>query len=520
MRLDDKNSNQYFYLAQLFTFMQLMQLMKQIQRSFMSKNWQKYTARTISMANFKNIFLHLSRSRKYFLVLLFAATLATSILLPSIFAAISPALLGNDRAIAQTSPNQKNQNQQSSKPKQIDLSNSANNSPNIRVIPKIQQGEIIQLNQPVQAIQIPQPIQQPVFRREEIRGVWLTSNDFTMFSDRKQLGEALQKLKQLNFNTVYPSVWNSGYVLFPSEVAKNAEIQPFVYRGDKGQDIVADIITQAHENNLLVMPWFEFGFMAPPTSELAIAHPNWLTQERDGGQISTTAAGEVVWLNPFHPEVQKFISELVLEAVSNYDLDGIQFDDHTSLPKTFGYDRYTLDLYRKETKKEAPANVDDPDWVKWRANKISAFMVKLNKAVKQKKPNVIFSVSPNYYDFAYKQQLQDWLGWVRQNIVDELIVQVYRPDLDDFSAQISRPEIVEVQNKISTGIGILSGLRNSNIPMSRVYAQVINAQERGLGISFFYYKSLWGYGPESVSDRQKEIQYLFRSPAPRFANRN
>lgn len=121
MRLDDKNSNQYFYLAQLFTFMQLMQLMKQIQRSFMSKNWQKYTARTISMANFKNIFLHLSRSRKYFLVLLFAATFATSILLPSIFAAISPVFLGNDQAIAQTSPNQKNQNQQSSKPKQIDL---------------------------------------------------------------------------------------------------------------------------------------------------------------------------------------------------------------------------------------------------------------------------------------------------------------------------------------------------------------------------------------------------------------
>jgi uncharacterized lipoprotein YddW (UPF0748 family) len=56
--------------------------------------------------------------------------------------------------------------------------------------------------------------------------------------------------------------------------------------------------------------------------------------------------------------------------------------------------------------------------------------------------------------------------------------------------------------------------------MSRVFAQVINAQERGLGISFFYYKSLWGYGPEPVSDRQKEIQYLFRSPAPRFANRN
>ena len=265
------------------------------------------------------------------------------------------------------------------------------------------------------------------------------------------------------------------------------------------------------------MPWFEYGFMAPPTSELAIAHPDWLTQERDG---SLTGEGEVAWLNPFHPEVQSFLTELVLESVTNYDLDGIQFDDHTSLPKTFGYDRYTVNLYRQETKKVAPADPNDPDWVKWRANKLTAFMVRLNKAVKQRKPNVIFSVSPNHYEFAYKQQLQDWLGWVRQNIVDELIVQVYRDGLDDFRFQVSRPEIIEAQNKISTGIGVLSGLRNSNVPMSRVYSQVIAAQERGLGISFFYYKSLWGYGPESVADRQKEIQYLFRSPAPRFAIRN
>jgi uncharacterized lipoprotein YddW (UPF0748 family) len=58
--------------------------------------------------------------------------------------------------------------------------------------------------------------------------------------------------------------------------------------------------------------------------------------------------------------------------------------------------------------------------MRWRADKITAFMVQLNQAVKARKPNAIFSISPNYYDFAYKFQLQDWLAWVRQNIVDEL----------------------------------------------------------------------------------------------------
>ena len=429
-----------------------------MQLSFIPKDWQNRS---------RQILFQLLRSRKKLLPFLFVVTFAGTLFLHSLI----PIFFENSQAIAQ----------------------------------------------PNQLIQSNKPIAQSINNRQEIRGVWLTSNDFTMFSDRKQLGESLQQLKKLNFNTIYPVVWNSGYVMFPSNVAKEAGIQPFVYRGNEGQDIVADIIKQAHQHNLLVMPWFEYGFMAPPTSELAIAHPDWLTQERDG---SLTDEGEVAWLNPFHPEVQSFLTELVLESVTNYDLDGIQFDDHTSLPKTFGYDRYTVNLYRQETKKVAPADPNDPDWVKWRANKLTAFMVRLNKAVKQRKPNVIFSVSPNHYEFAYKQQLQDWLGWVRQNIVDELIVQVYRDDLDDFRAQVSRPEIIEAQNKISTGIGVLSGLRNSNVPMSRVYSQVIAAQERGLGISFFYYKSLWGYGPESVADRQKEIQYLFRSPAPRFAISN
>lgn len=383
--------------------------------------------------------------------------------------------------------------------------------------PEIIKPEIARSNSQPNPIIAPPIVPPTVNKRQEIRGVWLTLNDFTMFSDRQQLGEGLKQLQKLNFNTIYPVVWNSGYVMYPSTVAQKEGIQPFTYRGNEGQDIVADIIAQAHQNNLLVMPWFEFGFMAPLMSELATGHPHWLTQQADGKKTSITAAGEVAWLNPFHPEVQQFLTDLVLEAVVKYDLDGIQFDDHTSLPKTFGYDRYTLNLYRQETKKEAPANVDDPDWVRWRANKITAFMSNLSKSVKQRKPNLIFSVSPNYYDFAYKQQLQDWLGWVRQNIVDELIVQVYRADLDDFTSQISRPEIVEAQNKISTGIGILSGLRNSNVPIARVFSQSFATQRRGLGISYFYYKSLWGYGPEAIADRQREFQYLFRNPAPRIA---
>ncbi len=348
---------------------------------------------------------------------------------------------------------------------------------------------------------------------QEIRGVWMTNNDTDILLDRPKLQDAVRQLARLNFNTIYPVVWNSGYALYESAVARRSGIQPFVRKGLQGQDPLADLVTQAHYRGLLVIPWFEFGFMAPPTSELALNHPNWITQRRDGSQTWIGAAGEVVWLNPFRPEVQQFITDLVLEVVTQYNVDGVQFDDHTSLPNEFGYDRYTIALYKQETNKDVPANPKDPEWVRWRADKITAFVTQLNQAVKQRKPRAIFSVSPNPYVTAYNTYLQDWVTWVRQNLVDELIVQVYRPDLPSFVEQITRPEIQEARQKIPTGVGILTGLRNKPVPMDRIQAKVRASRDRGLGVSFFFYESLWEYAPEPITERQSNFQALFNVPA-------
>lgn len=385
--------------------------------------------------------------------------------------------------------------------------------------PLNQVSPVPQVSQPNSASPVPQPqIPQvppvPQIPRQEIRGVWMTTNDFDVLKSHPKVLDAVTKLRSLNLNTIYPVVWNSGYTKFPSAVAKQVGI-PFFFRGTNGQDILADLTNQAHRQGLLVIPWFEFGFMAPQTSELVLNRPHWLTRKRDGSQTSISAAGEVVWLNPFLPEVQQFITNLVLEVVSKYDVDGIQFDDHMSLPRAFGYDPYTVALYTQEMEKAPPSNPEDADWVKWRADKITEFMVRLNRAVKARKPKMIFSVSPNYYDFAYKLQLQDWLTWMRQNIVDELVVQVYRHNLQGFVNTISRPEMYEAKQKISTGVGIMTGLRNKPVPMRQIKSQVRAAQRRGLGTVFFYYESLWEKAQESSQQRQAGFRTLFPNPALR-----
>jgi uncharacterized lipoprotein YddW (UPF0748 family) len=345
--------------------------------------------------------------------------------------------------------------------------------------------------------------------RTEIRGVWMTNNDLPMLEDRTKVRNAMSQLRTLNFNTIYPVVWNSGYVNYPSSVAARYGIQPFVRRGTDGHDILADLVSQAHGQNLMVIPWFEFGFMVPQTAELATLHPDWLTETRDGTQVSGGPAGEVAWLNPMHPEVQRFLTELVMEAVNNYDIDGVQFDDNLGLPREFGYDVYTKALYQRETKKSVPSNPADGAWVKWRADKITAFVKQLNQSVKARKPKAIFSISPNYYDHAYKLTLQDWLTWVRQGLVDEVIMQVYRSDLNSFTAKINRPEIIESQQRVSTAIGILTGLRRRPVSIEQIKSQTRTAQQRGLGVSYFYYESLWEDAPESLMDRIAGFQFLF-----------
>lgn len=349
----------------------------------------------------------------------------------------------------------------------------------------------------------------------EIRGVWLTTHDTEVWMDRPQLENAMFQLAQVNFNTIYPVMWNSGYTNFPSPTAQKYGFQPFIPQGKQGYDILAEITTQAHRQGLLVLPWFEFGFMAPPTSELVTQHPDWLTSQRDGTLESKSAAGEVVWLNPFLPDVQQLIRDLVMEVVDRYDIDGIQFDDHLSLPREFGYDAYTLALYQKETKKTAPADFKDPDWVKWRADKISAFVGQLNQTIKARKPQLIFSVSPNSYDQAYRLSLQDWLGWVRQGWVDEIVVQNYRPDLEGFSKHLVEPALQEARQTIPTAVGILTGVRHRTTSMDMIQNKIEAARRNGLGVSFFFYESLWDVAPESPQERQSRFRAIFPTPAQR-----
>ena len=369
----------------------------------------------------------------------------------------------------------------------------------------------------------------------ELRGVWLTNVDSSVLFSRKTVEHALQQLAEYNFNTVYPAVWSWGYTLYPSAVAereigykqglypdyeglgRNEELE----HAQSDRDAFQEVLTLGHARGLSVIPWFEFGFMAPAISPLAQRHPDWLTQKQGSlpnARIYQQGDHRRVWLNPFHPQVQRFILELIGELAANYDIDGLQFDDHFSLPVEFGYDPYTVNLYRQEHEgKSPPSDYEDPEWTRWRADKLTDFMNLVFRTVKARRPDAVLSVSPNPAYFAYHYSLQDWPRWRDLGYVEELVVQVYRGSLESFRQTLRDRSIQQSNGHIPTGIGILTGLRNAPVPVSLIRQQVQTARSLGFqGISFFFYESLWQVAPgETLGDRTHELRQLFAQPQPR-----
>ncbi len=367
---------------------------------------------------------------------------------------------------------------------------------------------------------------------QETRGVWLTNIDSAVLFSQENLAAGVARLQALNFNTLYPVVWNGGYTLYPSpraarELGEPKRLfpgnQPAREAAQGDRDLLAEIIPLARAANMAVIPWFEFGFMAPGREDYVLRrrHPDWFTQRRDGSQVELKGAEPFVWMNPFHPEVQTFLLDLVAEVLDRYPVDGIQWDDHLGLPVSMGYDPYTVALYQREHGGAAPPeNENDPEWVRWRADKITAFVARTKALIQSKRPDGVLSISPNPFPFSYERYLQDWPTWEQRGLVDELVVQVYRSDLDRFIWELSRPSLAQARRRVHTTIGLLSGLRGRPIDGALLEAQVVASRDRGFGgVAYFFYETLWVPGQETPEERQQKFRRQFAQPAPRPVGR-
>ncbi|WP_428388029.1 glycoside hydrolase family 10 protein [Mucisphaera sp.] len=282
----------------------------------------------------------------------------------------------------------------------------------------------------------------------EVRGTWMTTTANDAIASPAKTAESMKRLRSIGLNTVYVETWKNGYTQFPSEVLyetigvdrrpalvpMDPSDPPERYR-DEGRDLLQETLIEAHRNQLIYIAWFEYGFMAAfkdTDNHLRRMKPEWLTTTIDGELVSDQ--NPFVWMNPLHPEARDFLMGIMLEAVDKYDLDGVQLDDRIAWPVTMGYDPYTVAQYKLEHKgAEPPADPRDPDWIRWRAEKVGDFAERFYKELKEKRPHLIVSVSPAIYDWSLTNYSCDWKTWSRRGWMDEYIPQVYRFNYETYA---------------------------------------------------------------------------------------
>jgi len=332
----------------------------------------------------------------------------------------------------------------------------------------------------------------------EVRGVWLTNVDSKVLYDDDSIAVAMKRLAGYGFNVVFPVVYNGGYTQYPSSVM--AKIFGEKYRIDTSMvhhniDPLQQVVIEAHRNNMAVIPWFEFGFASSYNQNgghILNVKPSWAARDKSGNILEKN---NFEWMNGIHPEVQEFITNLIVEVIENYDVDGIQGDDRLpAMPAQGGYSTYTKNLYLKQTGQKVPDDPKNENFMRWKAKQLTLFLGNLYDEVKKRGEHLVISLSPSVYPWSYENYLQNSPEWYKKGYVDLLIPQVYRYDIESYTNTLEdvishHQGIINSNTIFASGILIKSGQRYNGPE----YVNRAIQANRNLGVKgevYFFYEGL------------------------------
>lgn len=327
-----------------------------------------------------------------------------------------------------------------------------------------------------------------------IRGIWLTNSGSDVLNSRLQIREAVMQCKDQGLTDLFMVVWNDGKTMFPSQVMSQyvGQAQDPVY---KGRDPLQEMIEEAHALGLRVHAWMEFGFSYSYKDSNSIwnkKYPDWAGRNAKGHLLQKNG---FYWWNALHPGPQHFLSELVEEIVSRYDIDGVQGDDRLpAMPSEGGYESETLAAYGNHGgDQRAAINPKQTDWLQWRADRLSQFASQLYQKVKSVKPTCWVTWSPSVYPWSKQEYLQDWPTWLTNGYADYIFPQLYRYDAAGYEQllkdlnQMLAPDLKRkvfpgVLTTLAMGYQAERTLVNQFIQLNRQYGYN--------GEAFFYYELL------------------------------
>ncbi len=270
---------------------------------------------------------------------------------------------------------------------------------------------------------------------------WPSSNSKNNPQMQKQeLINMLDKLKETGINTIVLQVRPKADALYKSSINPWSDVLTGTAGKDPGYDPLKFAVEEAHKRNMEIHAWFnpyrvttsgtDFNKLA--ANSPARLHPEWVISYNNK-----------LYYDPGLPEVRKHIVETVNEVVSNYNVDGIHFDDYFYPDSNFT-DNQTYNKYGNGMEKGD-----------WRRSNVNNLLKDVKTSIKSIKPNVKFGVSPSGIwrnkssdptgsdtrgSESYSTQYADTRYWIKNNLIDYVTPQLYWPigySVADYSKLVS-----------------------------------------------------------------------------------
>lgn len=267
----------------------------------------------------------------------------------------------------------------------------------------------------------------------EMRGVWVSYLDWNGWAKdeagyKKAMDQTLDLCVQKGLNAVFLQVRPDGDAMYPSQYFPWSKFASGKQGKNPGYDPLAYAVQAAHQRGLQLHAWINpyriTGYLNR-YSDLCASNPA-ITWAKDGDSSNdrwVLCQNGEYYYNPAIPQVRQLIIDGVKEIVTNYEVDGIHFDD---------YFYPNLDDSKAETWFDYPeyqASGTSLSVAAWRRNNVNELVRGVYGAVKSIRPQALFGISPEGYLQNLRKdtrQFTDVDAWMTQSgYVDYLMPQIY-----------------------------------------------------------------------------------------------
>ncbi len=312
----------------------------------------------------------------------------------------------------------------------------------------------------------------------ELRGVW------SGYQVEPDWDTATQKLSAANFNAVFPYVCSPGIAYYHSQVLP---ISQFAQQ----RDYLAEAVTAAHKRNIAVHARIL-------TLEMLFAAEHTKSAFAAAGRLMSNSRGETApWLCPTDPRNRQLLRRIVSELVTNYEVDGLQFDylrypgrDYCLCQRCRG--QFAADTGARISQSPQDVLPGGPyaaQFNKWRQGQLTALLSDLVAQARAARPDIAISaaVFPRWKEHSARFG-QDAARWVELGLLDFVAPMNYTADRLDFATWLlTQRKAISGRVPLVVGMGPFSDACQFTGPKQLVEQIQIARSFRAGGFIIFKY---------------------------------